>query len=49
MSTYFTIDPTEKLIAILMLQHLPQDGGDVPELPKLSVRFYNLVYQSLTP
>jgi CubicO group peptidase (beta-lactamase class C family) len=49
MSTYFTIDPTEKLIAILMLQHLPQDGGGVPELPKLSVRFFNLVYQSLTP
>jgi CubicO group peptidase (beta-lactamase class C family) len=49
MSTYFTIDPTEKLIAILMLQHLPQDGGGVPELPKLSVRFYNLVYQALTP
>lgn len=49
MSTYFTIDPKEKLIAILMLQHLPRDGADVSELPKLSVRFYNLVYQALTP
>ena len=49
MSTYFTIDPKEKLIAILMLQHLPNDAGNVPELPKLSVRFYNLVYQALTP
>ncbi len=49
MSTYFTIDPKEKLIAILMLQHLPHDAADVPELPKLSVRFYNLVYQALIP
>ncbi len=49
MSTYFTIDPKEKLTAILMLQHLPRDGADMPELPKLSVRFYNLVYQSLSP
>jgi len=49
MSTYFTIDPKEKLTAILMLQHLPRDDGTVQELPKLSVRFYNLVYQALTP
>jgi CubicO group peptidase (beta-lactamase class C family) len=49
MSTYFTIDPKEQLTAILMLQHLPHDRADPPELPKLSVRFYNLVYQALTP
>ena len=49
MSTYFTIDPKEQLTAILMLQHLPRDDGVLPELPKLSVRFYNLVYQALTP
>lgn len=49
MSTYFTIDPKEQLTAILMLQHLPRDDGALPELPKLSVRFYNLVYQALTP
>ena len=49
MSTYFTIDPKEKLTAILMLQHLPRDDGTLTELPKLSVRFYNLVYQALTP
>ena len=49
MSTYFTIDPKERLIAILMLQHLPHDRADLPELPKLSVRFYNLVYQALMP
>ena len=49
MSTYFTIDPKEKLTAILMLQHLPRDDATLPELPKLSVRFYNLVYQALTP
>jgi len=49
MSTYFTLDPKEQLIAILMLQHQPRDRGDLPELPKLSVRFYNLVYQALMP
>jgi len=49
MSTYFTIDPKEKLISILMLQHQANDSGNVPELPKLSVRFYNLVYQALMP
>jgi CubicO group peptidase (beta-lactamase class C family) len=49
MSTYFTIDPKEQLTAILMLQHLPHDRAELPELPKLSVRFYNLVYQALMP
>jgi CubicO group peptidase (beta-lactamase class C family) len=44
-STYFTIDRREGLVAILMAQHLPRDGTD--ELPRLSVRFFNLVYQSL--
>ena len=44
-STYFTIDPAEQLIAILLMQHLPRD--DVPDLPKLSAKFYNLVYQAL--
>ena len=46
-STYYSIDRQEQLIAILLLQHLPRDGpGD---LPKLQTRFYNLVYQALTP
>lgn len=44
-STYFTIDRQEKLIAILLMQHLPQDLPKDP--PKISVRFYDLVYQSL--
>ena len=44
-STYFTIDRQENLIAILLMQHLPQNLPKDP--PKLSVKFYNLVYQSL--
>lgn len=44
-STYYTIDPQEKLVAILLLQHLPRD--DVKDLPHVSRLFYNLVYQSL--
>ena len=44
-STYFTIDPREKLIAILLMQHLPQ--GLAKDPPKISVKFYNFVYQSL--
>lgn len=46
-STYYTIDPHEDLVAILLTQYLPRD--DTPSLPKLSVKFYNLVYQALTP
>lgn len=44
-STYYAIDREEQLIAILMLQHLPQ--GLPRDPPKLGVRFYNQVYQSL--
>ena len=44
-STYFTIDRHEKLVAILLMQHLPQ--GLPKDPPKISVRFYNAVYQSL--
>jgi CubicO group peptidase (beta-lactamase class C family) len=46
-ATYYTIDRQEKLVAILMLQHLPQGLPNDP--PKPSVKFYNLVYQSLVP
>ena len=47
-STYFTIDPQEQMIAILLMQHLPRD--DAPdELPKPSVIFHDLVYQALEP
>jgi CubicO group peptidase (beta-lactamase class C family) len=44
-STYYTIDREERLIAILLMQHLPQ--GLPRDPPKISARFYNLVYQSL--
>jgi CubicO group peptidase (beta-lactamase class C family) len=43
--TYFIIDRKEQLIALLMLQHLPQGLPHDP--PKLSAPFYNRVYQSL--
>lgn len=44
-STYYTIDPAEHLVAILMLQHLPREGGK--DLPRISRNFYDLVYQTL--
>ncbi|MCI4567787.1 serine hydrolase domain-containing protein [Lysobacter sp. CFH 32150] len=44
-STTFTIDPEEKLVAILMLQHLPRQ--DMRDLPRISRNFYTLVYQGL--
>lgn len=44
-STYFAIDPRERLVTILMLQHLPQ--GLPADPPKANVRFTNLVYQAL--
>ena len=44
-STYFTIDRKRGLVAILLAQHLPRDGAD--DLPRLSVPFFNLVYQTL--
>jgi CubicO group peptidase (beta-lactamase class C family) len=45
-STYYSIDPKERLLAILLLQHLPrEDGGK--DLPRLAHRFYDLVYQAL--
>lgn len=46
-STHFMIDPQRRLIAILLAQHLPRD---VPgDLPRLSVPFYNLVQQRVSP
>jgi CubicO group peptidase (beta-lactamase class C family) len=45
-STYYTVDPQEHLVAILMLQHLPrEDHGK--DLPRISRNFYDLVYQAL--
>jgi CubicO group peptidase (beta-lactamase class C family) len=43
--TYFIIDRKEQLIALLMVQHLPQ--GLPRDPPKLTVPFYNRLYQSL--
>jgi len=40
-STYFTIDPREQLIALLLMQHLPSSQHSI------SGKFYTLVYQSL--
>ena len=44
-STYYTIDREENLIVMLLMQHLPQDLPKDP--PRINVKFYNLVYQSL--
>lgn len=46
-STSYTIDPQERLLAILLLQHLPRE--DRADLPRVSRPFYGLVYQGLTP
>ena len=46
-STYFTIDPQEHLIAILLMQYLPRD--DAADLPKVGTRFYERVYRALAP
>jgi hypothetical protein len=39
------IDPRERLVAMLLTQHIPQGLPRDPQ--KISFRFYNLVYQSL--
>lgn len=45
-STYYTIDPARRLVAILMLQHLP--GGN-DDLPRISTTFYNRVDEAIDP
>jgi len=44
-STWFTVDRQEGLVAVLMLQHVPQRVLGDPARP--SVRFTNLLYQAL--
>lgn len=44
-STTYMINPRKRLMAILMLQHLPREG--VQDLPRISRDFYRLVYESL--
>lgn len=46
-STYFSIDPQQRMISILLLQHLPNDAAN--DLPRISTRFYNLAHQALLP
>ncbi|MCD9125121.1 beta-lactamase family protein [Luteimonas fraxinea] len=46
-STYFTIDPTRGIVAILLAQHLPRDVAGDP--PRLATPFYNLVQQGAAP
>jgi CubicO group peptidase (beta-lactamase class C family) len=43
--TWYTVDPKEHLVAVLMTQHLPQGLASDPRKP--TVDFTNLVYQSL--
>lgn len=45
--TWYTVDPKERLVAVLMTQHLPQGLPNDPRKP--IVDFSNLVYQSLLP
>ena len=44
-STYFSIDPRDRTISILLMQHLP--NGAANDLPRISTPFYNLVQQAL--
>ncbi|MBB5208299.1 serine hydrolase domain-containing protein [Chiayiivirga flava] len=46
-STAYWIDPQERLLAILLLQHLP--NGKPDDLPRISRRFQALVPQALLP
>jgi CubicO group peptidase (beta-lactamase class C family) len=46
-STAYWIDPTERVFAILMLQHLP--NGDPRDLPRVSRKVETLVKQALVP
>ncbi len=46
-STYYSIDPRERLVAILLLQYLPRDDARDP--PKLATPFFNLVHEAIAP
>lgn len=47
-TTTFTVDPRERMIALLLMQHLPR-AGVAHDLPRPTTPFYNLVYQALDP
>lgn len=44
-TTYFTVDPRERLIGILLMQHVPR--GLATDPPRPTAAFHNLVYQAL--
>jgi len=44
-TTYFTVDPRERLVAISMMQHLPR--GLPADPPRPTAAFHNLVYQAI--
>jgi CubicO group peptidase (beta-lactamase class C family) len=44
-TTYFTVDPRERLVAILLMQHVPR--GLAADPPRPTAAFHNLVYQAL--
>jgi CubicO group peptidase (beta-lactamase class C family) len=44
-TTYFTVDPRERLVAISMMQHLPR--GLPADPPRPTAVFHNLVYQAI--
>ena len=47
-STYYTIDPARRRVAVLMLQHLPGGNGE-DDLPRISTAFYNRVDEAIDP
>jgi CubicO group peptidase (beta-lactamase class C family) len=47
-TTTFTVDPRERMIALLLMQHLPR-AGVAHDLARPTAPFYNLVYQALEP
>ncbi|MFT3817383.1 MAG: serine hydrolase domain-containing protein [Rubrivivax sp.] len=47
-TTTFTVDPSERMIALLLMQHLPR-AGVAGDLQRPTAPFYNLVYQALEP
>ncbi|MDR7272984.1 CubicO group peptidase (beta-lactamase class C family) [Pelomonas saccharophila] len=44
-TTYFTVDPRERLVALLLMQHVPR--GLAADPPRPTTAFHNLVYQAL--
>lgn len=47
-STYYTIDPARRQVAVLLLQHLPGGNGQ-DDLPRISTAFYNRVDEAIDP